>query len=941
MKTKGDLKNKRSYWDWLKYCSRAASIDICKKASREKRAERQRLEGLYATQLREANEEAVDSAARLEKYYEEEDAAIRFRSKVESAESNEKISPFFFNQIKQNQKKSNVEKLVTDKYPNGTNTREQTMDALQEHFSKTFDDPTPTVDVPEHWWDGLDKIDDSTKDKLDAPITLNELTTALFKEMAPNKSPGSDGITVLFLRHFWGFLSTPYMDCVNEAMAAGELSLTQKESVVRLIPKKGKDPTLIKSLRPISLMNVDAKLIAKVLANRLKVVCKQVIGEEQLAYVEKRSIHDGHVLINKVLEQYRSKMLTGLMACIDFSGAFDSIKHDFIWKSLERFNVGPQLIKYLKILYFDARSAVMNFGTTTGFFKLLRSCRQGDPVAALLFILVLEVLLNKLRLTVTPLVGETFSVRSSTYAEDMTPFARNAFDLKRIISTINAFSPLDGLSINMDKSEVLELGMSAEGVGLRIAEEVTITGMTFSKDGEAMRSKNWGRVRDKAKRLFNAWSGRRLTIIGKANIIRAQIQPLVIFAGSTSIMPRNIEKELVTAQSRFLWHGNDKEKRLLMHKSLEDGGLNIHHWRSRLAGLHSKWISRMQEGSGAFRQVFRFNDINWEDPRSFVTQFPKRTGDSFAEACLNAWLDNLKLLQPSMDSLLWPILKGDLQTRVRRQCPRTSLLEALQATPPELNFLDRFRVSSEIRAYLNEEDNLRGKAAQDLRRDRFKDVNPLARTAVTETRWTDKISELQAKYEGKTLKDMDQRAMYWLSVDQILPRPSPFRERVEARHLVDWKWTDGLKLFTESHMQAFYWRSTHGKLYGRSNLFRFNYVDDPRCNMCSAEKQNAEHIFRACPRIQILFKNFEKHLKLAIPMSVMEKLIGVDKNSCRDQITNKKIGVLRKCVYDAVHAQHIPKWETVLKSIDNLYVTEYAIAEKNGRVHKVLKEWNL
>jgi hypothetical protein len=78
--------------------------------------------------------------------------------------------------------------------------------------------------------------------------------------------------------------------------------------------------------------------------------------------VYNRSIQDGHVLINKVLEEYRNKKLTGLMACIDFSGAFDSVKHDFIWKALERYNVGPQLIHYLKTLYFNAQSAVMNFG---------------------------------------------------------------------------------------------------------------------------------------------------------------------------------------------------------------------------------------------------------------------------------------------------------------------------------------------------------------------------------------------------------------------------------------------------------------------------------------------------------------------------------------------------------------------------------------------------
>jgi hypothetical protein len=129
--------------------------------------------------------------------------------------------------------------------------------------------------VDDKWWDGLQSIDDATKTKLDSPITLNELTTVLFNEMAPNKSPGSDGITVLFLRKFWKTLSTPFMESVNEAMDAGELSFSQKESIVRLKPKKGKYPTQINSYRPILLMNVDSKLIAQVLANCLKIVCKK------------------------------------------------------------------------------------------------------------------------------------------------------------------------------------------------------------------------------------------------------------------------------------------------------------------------------------------------------------------------------------------------------------------------------------------------------------------------------------------------------------------------------------------------------------------------------------------------------------------------------------------------------------------------------------------
>jgi hypothetical protein len=176
----------------------------------------------------------------------------------------------------------------------------------------------------------------------------------------------------------------------------------------------------------------------------------------------------------------------------------------------------------------------------------------------------------------------------------MTPFARNVHDLKSIINTIKQVSPIAGLQINMSKSKVLELGTAAEGAGLRISEEVTITGITFSKDANAMKTRNWEKVQDKAKRLFNAWSGRRLTIIGKANVIRAQIQPLIIITGNTSSIPLDVEKQIISAQSKFLRIGPDKEKRSLMHKRLEEGGLNIPHWKSRIAGLHSKWISRLQ-----------------------------------------------------------------------------------------------------------------------------------------------------------------------------------------------------------------------------------------------------------------------------------------------------------------------------------------------------------
>jgi hypothetical protein len=206
-----------------------------------------------------------------------------------------------------------------------------------------------------------------------------------------------------------------------------------------------------------------------------------------------------------------------------------------------------------------------------------------------------------------------------------------------------------------------------------------------------------------------------------------------------------------------------------MHKRLEEGGLNIPHWKSRIAGLHSKWISRLQTCGETLRQIFNFNNIVWGDPRSFITPFPKRSGTTFADTCLNAWLDNLKLLDLTMDSLAWPLLRGELQLKFKSQFSKATLLEAFSNQVPGLNFLKQLGARKQLQAYMNTAESTRSKDALELRAARFMDLNPLPTTAENANAWKDKISALKLKYGTKKLRYLDQRQMYWLSVDQILP----------------------------------------------------------------------------------------------------------------------------------------------------------------------------
>ena len=91
------------------------------------------------------------------------------------------------------------------------------------------------------------------------------------------KSPGNDGLTVEFFLAFWSLLRKLVVDSLNHAFEYSKLSNSQKQAVITLIEKKGKDKRLVKNWRPISLVNVDAKLASKTLAKRLEKVLPEVI----------------------------------------------------------------------------------------------------------------------------------------------------------------------------------------------------------------------------------------------------------------------------------------------------------------------------------------------------------------------------------------------------------------------------------------------------------------------------------------------------------------------------------------------------------------------------------------------------------------------------------------------------------------------------------------
>ena len=149
--------------------------------------------------------------------------------------------------------------------------------------------------------------------------------------------------------------------------------------------------------RPISLLNTDYKILTHVLANRLKGVIHKIILQDQNGFIKGRNIRYNIRLIQDVIEYFEEGNIEGAIIFLDFHKAFDTVNHNFLKSVLRKFNFGSSFTKWVDIIYIKAVSCFTNNGWTSRPFKIERGIRQGCPLSALLFILVVKILADKIR----------------------------------------------------------------------------------------------------------------------------------------------------------------------------------------------------------------------------------------------------------------------------------------------------------------------------------------------------------------------------------------------------------------------------------------------------------------------------------------------------------------------------------------------------------------
>ena len=460
-------------WEFLKYKMHQFSMTYSKEKAFERKSARLTLEKKVKeleSQIRSNSDEALveqynKSKNELENLYNYITEGIILRSEVNWYEYGEKSSKYFLSLEKRNKAKSHLRKVVK------TNEQEtsdpiEIIRCLKDFYSSLYtrrSNKTEDYCIAYLRRINIPKLTDDERNVCEGKLTKMEIWNAL-NSMGNNKSPGNDGFSKEFYVCLFQEIHSYLLDALNLSFIHGQLSTSQRQAMITLIEKKGKDKRFLKNWRPISLINVDAKVASKSLALRVRKVLNSLIHSDQTAYLKDRYIGESVRLISDILEYTDDNDIEAILFSADFEKAFDSIDHCFLFSVLKSLGFGPDFIQWVKTLFKNSESCVMTNGFSTGYFALERGTRQGDPLSAYLFILALEIMFIEVRSNVN-IAGVKIgghSVKLSVYADDIYFFTLDVNSLRLILNTCDKFEKYSSLKLIVEKCQACWIG-SAKG----------------------------------------------------------------------------------------------------------------------------------------------------------------------------------------------------------------------------------------------------------------------------------------------------------------------------------------------------------------------------------------------------------------------------------------------------------------------------------------------
>ena len=526
------------------------------------------------------------------------------RSKIQWYEEGESSTKYFLNLEKRNACRKHIKKLKLENNKDITDPEEilsesrnfyENLYKLQENdldlFIATSDKFLHNPEIP--------YLDINLKESCEGPLTADECLKVL-KTCKNNKSPGNDGLSYEFYLQFWDILKQPLVESFNYSYIKSEMSISQRQALITLIDKKGKDRLYIKNWRPISLLNNDYKIASKAIAFRLKNVLQHLIHSDQSGFVNKRNISFALRTVLDIMENTEKNNKNGILLLVDFEKAFDTVSHAFLYSVLKRFNFGPSFIQWVVTFYSNISSCVVNNQRSSQYFNVKRGVRQGDPLSSYLFIFIVEVLSVNVRAygLIEGITCAGHEIKLIQYADDTTGVFRDVKSACNFLKLVNEFSICSGLKLNLEKTEALWIGKDKNNKDTPLGiswpkKTIKLLGLYIGHNEKDIEVCNFRHKLNDVKQLLNSWRERDLSLLGRILIIKTLALPKFNYLFGLINIPLAIKKEINDCMYEFIWKGKThKIKQCVIIQDYEYGGYKMFDLDSTVKSEQLKWIKQ-------------------------------------------------------------------------------------------------------------------------------------------------------------------------------------------------------------------------------------------------------------------------------------------------------------------------------------------------------------